>query len=750
MTDDTPAPASGRVPFTSPSKASASSPAVQTGSVAPGANGTPVQDKPKRQKPALSAAGVPVVLDFGHATNERGKEKEAEKPDTSNDALLAQMLAAGHTADQTPKPRRPPQSERKAASPSAVTPPAVAAIVHADANGEADDGRDMSSSPADSPTLGLGLDSDEYCFSDVKDEKENGRDMPLAQSLIRLGTTVISTAGLPDRTVLRVNLIAQKSRVRARAARDAIIPAIDLLELDDNPAVSGADIFTACTYAQIVIGKTLPKTAKTHAGFQGSEADPLVEVQLMLRFAATFEPAAVRTSLPPFDGEYKYSECTERCVASKVVAHLHAIQNHMVPISHVAASLHGLLQTRNSPGHSVEFGKLALSAFTLGPLAHTTKQAEVTALTAPICSAAVPLLIRCEGKAMDKALFIIPSRYAAPETVRQPRANGAKQAYKNIFSQAVSVNNKHSRLSATERHGFEALANLFLTRLRFPAHFQYRKLVRKRVCARCLGADHPQTKCKSKPICRNCCAENCTDNCPHPPQCGICGRAHRTTACPEYRGVYADPTEEYDDLPPRPPGTGKAMNIQSIPQALQAASQAQLLAALTQQVTCWEPEKGSNDQVWQLEAEEPAQVQDTWRQLTPTTVLLKVANATRRVARMSGGKLPSWHVEVPPNAELAKQWIAKVNQIESKLLDMALTGASNTDRCSRSDIPAPHEDLRKAGLTVENSWEYKPPQQLALIDATPPRIEPNGRSNRNGRGKGRDNPPKKKPCAKDD
>ncbi len=506
-------------------------------------------------------------------------------------------------------------------------------------------------------------------------------------------------------------------------------------------------MFTACTYAQISIGKTLPKAAKTHAGFQGSEMDPLVEVQLLFRFAATFEPAAVGTRLLPFNGDFSFSDFTEKGVASRVVTHLIATQDHIAPVSRVATSLHALLQTRKAPGYSVEFGKLALSAFTLGPLASTTKQMEVAALTAPICSAALPFLIRCEGKAMDKALIIVPSRYAAPETTRQLR--GAKQAYKNVFSQAVSVNDKHSRTAASERHGFEALASLFLARLRFQAHFQYRKLVRKRVCARCLGADHALTKCKAKPICRNCCAEDCADNCQYPTQCGICGRAHRTTACAEYRGVYADPTEVYNDLPSRPPGTGKAMNIEGIPQALQAAPQAQLLAALTQQAKCWEPEKGSNVQVWNLEEEEPACKQDTWRQLTPTAVLLKVANATRRVARVSGGKSPSWQVEVPPNAKLAKLWIENVNRMEAKLLSMALAGTSSAGCCNKTDIPAPPEDLRKIGLTVENSWEYKPPQQLALIDAAPQRMEPSGLHNRNGKGKGRD-AQLKKPPDKDD
>lgn len=775
MSDDASASASNshRTPRVAPSpKAPVPASAVQSGNPAPGTNGTPVQERQKRSRFAeLNAAGVPAPLNMDTSADDKEDvdKKASDRPDTSSDAMLARTLAAGGVSDQNFK--------RRSSQPRAEAAAAAAAI---DVNADADGDQNMNPNAADTPGRDPGQDSDEHGFKDVKLEKEHD-DSPITQSLIRLGTTILSTAALPDRTTLWINLIAQKSKARARAGRDAVLPAIELLDLGDNPAASGADIYTACTYAQISIGKTLPRSTTTHAGFQGTEQDPLVEVQLLFRFAATYEPAATKSrsaasnapgmaaskapfgvasnapaviasnapigvaSMLPFEGDFKYSECTEKGVASKMVSHLLAVQNHITPVSAVAISLCAVLQERKLPGHSVEFGKLALSVFSLGPLASTTKQSEVTALVAPICSAAVPLLVRCEGKAMDKALVIVPSRYAAPETMRQPRANGAKQAYKNVFSLAASVNDKPYRTIAAERHGIEAIASLYLASLRFPAHFQLRKLVRKRVCARCLGTDHAVSRCKGKEICRNCCAEDCTVNCPYPAQCGICGRAHRTTTCNEYRGLYAEPTENYTDLPGRPPGTGKAMNIQGIPEALQAVAQAQLLATLAKQAECWTPDKGSDDQVWGVEPDVPECQNDTWRQLTPSAELLKLANTTRWVVRASGKKQPSRQEVVPPDATQAKQWIEQVQQIDMKLLGMALAGMSNAGCCSVEDIPAPPLELQKAGLTVDNSWEYKSPQQLTLIDATQRRIEPGERRNRNSKAKGRtgnDAPPK--------
>jgi hypothetical protein len=405
-------------------------------------------------------------------------------------------------------------------------------------------------------------------------------------------------------------------------------------------------------------------------------------------------------------------------------------------VSSVAAALHAVLKERKVPHHTVDFGKLALSAFAIGPLASGTSQQAVAALIAPVCSAAVPFLVKCEGKAIDKALVIVPSRYAAPTTIRYPKgASNNKQAYKNFYSQASSVDGKAAHTITSERHGIEAVANLYLARLCFPSHFQLKKLVRKRVCAQCLGTDHSQAKCKSKAICRNCCGDDCKQTCNYPALCGICAKAHRTIACPEYRGIFAEPTEEYTDMPARPAATGKAMDIEGIPRALQQAKYAQLLSLLTCQAERWAPEKAADAQVWGDEPAAPVTEPDTWRRLMPSTALLAVANTTRRIARVSGKGKPSYKTVIPPTATIARQWIEKVQQIEARQLELALAGESSHGCCDKTHIPALPQELQDCGITIDSAWDYQPPQQLARVDATPPRIVANGKRNRNAKGR---------------
>ena len=692
-------------------------------------HGSPTQDRLKR--PALDATGVP----RSPARDLQEHDAKREPEDTSSDAAIA--LAAAGGSNQSYRARKPNSPTPAAPEPAAVSAAAVSPVAAL--------APDVKLADNLFELLPFGQRPDVVQRHDYEDADKFGEvpepklkiDAPLNQSLRPLAIATIASGLLKDRTALWVTAAAIPSKAHPRSGRDAVAAALDLLEIVDTPQLRVSELYNDCYFAQIQVKGELPKSAKTPSGFQAAAQESLREVHILLKFRASTEPLLSDFLPADFKGDFKLNDLTEKNVTHKVLDHLRNSGQSLTPISSVATLLHAMVTDRKNVHHTAAFPNLPLSAFTLGPLSGATTQSAVSKLLSAICRVALPMVLRCENKTLDKALVIIPSRYSAPNIVRRLKA-GVTVAYRNDHSVCSPATDKLQSSFAAERQSAEAAAAIFFAHLRFPNHFALRKLTRKRVCIRCLSGSHSASSCTGTEVCRQCSAIGCHKPCAETVQCGICGAGHVTSHCAEYRGQFVVPTDDHRDLPGRgSPVPALPVNFEPIGELLQSKDNEQLQRLLTKQRQCWVQASTTADEHVigkPMDSPEPEHIKGLWTALKPTKALLDVAQATLQRARATGGRgLARVTTTVPLTATLAKQHIAKVQELDIDLKRLVLSGASDRSCCSKSDLPALPPQLVALGLSIDNCWSYDSPTSASEV-LSPSPLGPSGR--RNGPPKG--------------
>lgn len=693
-------------------------------------NRTPTQGKEKRfarelnglpsspSKPADTGNDEALAKAMAEGTNQSYRKKHSPAA-----AVTAAATAAATAVAQPPTPHAATKSPVSAGA--AFAPAAAAAAAAADASADDKD-------PVCTNLPPSRLDFDAEGFGDLQ-ERPVAPDVPFSRSLVRVGAAVLTTAAVTDKTTLLFEITAQRSKVRPKSGQEAVQHVVELLQLTPADPIKGASVYADAEQALVTPGRTLPSSATMRGGFKGTDADPLISVQVLLRFKPTSEPRATAQQLPKFDGSFDLCSFTENQVTGKVLAHVKECEPHFSPVSWTAVQLYAFLKTQEWT-EKIEYGNLPLSVFALGPVAESTSQAQAEALITSIIPSAITCLLKCEQKALPKCLVVVPARYTATHTVRCPKGEaGVKFGYPNPHSICSPADDRPHKELATSRCSTEAVALTLLATMRFPQHFSLRKLTRKRVCIKCLGGDHTVSKCKGQEVCKNCSAERCKPICPHPALCGICGKGHRTMACEEYRGVYAEPTDRFCDLPERKLTIKQNLDISTFSKLLAEPKYERLRALLHAQKLKWKPENDAQNLVLGQDSDDDGESEDTWQPLKPAKQLMEVAQEVRRIARARGNGKPVIQETIPLTATLARQYIEKVMAQETRRLDAVRLGKSRCSKFQLEDVPAPPDELLVLGLTKLQCWEYAPAELIHAASGVAP-LPTNGRRNRQGRG----------------